>query len=191
VSSPASEPLKTEPTPLDGVVIVEPQVFGDDRGFFSESYNRKAFASVTGFDGDFVQDNHSRSVRGVVRGMHYQLPPDEQGKLVRCVGGEVFDVAVDIRSSSPTFGEWAGAVLSDHNHRQLWVPAGFAHGFMAMSDVADVLYKTTTYYASGAERSIRWDDPAIGIEWPDVGVKAILSERDLAAPTLDQAETFA
>ncbi len=191
MSSPASRALKTEPTPLDGVVIVEPRVFGDDRGFLSESYNRKAFAEVTGFDGDFVQDNHSRSVRGVVRGMHYQLPPDEQGKLVRCVGGEVFDVAVDIRSSSPTFGEWAGAVLSDHNHRQLWVPAGFAHGFMAMSDVADVLYKTTTYYASGAERSIRWDDPAIGIEWPDVGVKAILSERDLAAPTLDQAETFA
>ena len=191
MSSPASEALKTESTPLDGVVIVEPRVFGDDRGFFSESYNRKAFAEVTGFDGDFVQDNHSRSVRGVVRGMHYQLPPDEQGKLVRCVGGEVFDVAVDIRSSSPTFGEWAGAVLSDHNHRQLWVPAGFAHGFMAMSDVADVLYKTTTYYASGAERSIRWDDRAIGIEWPDVGVKAILSERDLAAPTLDQAETFA
>jgi len=191
VSSPVSQALKTEPTPLDGVVIVEPRVLSDDRGFLSESYNRKAFAEVTGFDGDFVQDNHSRSVRGVVRGMHYQLPPDEQGKLVRCVGGEVFDVAVDIRSSSPTFGEWAGAVLSDHNHRQLWVPAGFAHGFMAMSDVADVLYKTTTYYASGAERSIRWDDPAIGIEWPDVGVKAILSERDLAAPTLDQAETFA
>ena len=190
MSSPVSEPLKTESTPLDGVVIVEPRVFGDDRGFFSESYNRKAFAEVTGFDGDFVQDNQSRSVRGVVRGMHYQLPPDEQGKLVRCVGGEVFDVAVDIRSSSPTFGEWVGAVLSDHNHRQLWVPAGFAHGFMAMSDAADVLYKTTTYYASGAERSIRWDDPAIGIEWPDVGVKAILSERDLAAPTLDQAETF-
>ncbi len=191
MSSPVSEALKTEPTPLDGVVIIEPRVIADDRGFFSESYNRKAFAEVTGFGGDFVQDNHSRSVRGVVRGMHYQLPPDEQGKLVRCVGGEVFDVAVDIRSSSPTFGEWAGAVLSDHNHRQLWVPAGFAHGFMAMSDVADVLYKTTTYYASGAERSIRWDDPAIGIEWPDVGVKAILSQRDLAAPTLDQAETFA
>ena len=191
MSSPVSQALKTEPTPLGGVVIVEPRVLSDDRGFLSESYNRKAFAEVTGFDGDFVQDNHSRSVRGVVRGMHYQLPPDEQGKLVRCVGGEVFDVAVDIRSSSPTFGEWAGAVLSDHNHRQLWVPAGFAHGFMAMSDVADVLYKTTTYYASGAERSIRWDDPAIGIEWPDVGVKALLSERDLAAPTLDQAETFA
>ena len=191
MNSPASEALKTEPTSLDGVVIVEPRVLSDDRGFFSESYNRKAFAEVTGFEGDFVRENHSRSVRGVVRGMHYQLPPDEQGKLVRCVGGEVFDVAVDIRSSSPTFGEWAGAVLSDHNHRQLWVPAGFAHGLMAMSDVADVLYKTTTYYASGAERSIRWDDPAIGIEWPDVGVKAILSERDLAAPTLDQAATFA
>ena len=191
MSSPVSQALKTEPTPFHGVVIVEPRVLSDDRGFLSESYNRKAFAEVTGFDGDFVQDNHSRSVRGVVRGMHYQLPPDEQGKLVRCVRGEVFDVAVDVRSSSSTFGEWAGAVLSDHNHRQLWVPAGFAHGFMAMSDVADVLYKMTSYYASGAERSVRWDDPAIGIEWPDVGVKAILSERDLAAPTLDQAETFA
>ena len=123
--------------------------------------------------------------------MHYQLPPDEQGKLVRCIRGEVFDVAVDIRRSSPTFGDWAGALRSEENHRQLWVPAGFAHGFMATSDVADVLYKTTTYYVPDAERSIRWDDPAIGIEWPDVGAKAILTERDLVAPTLAQAETFA
>ena len=182
--------MKFLETEIAGVILVEPDVHGDERGFFLEAYHEPRYRSG-GIRDRFVQDNHSRSVRGVVRGMHYQLPPDEQGKLVRCVGGEVFDVAVDIRSSSPTFGEWAGAVLSDHNHRQLWVPAGFAHGFMAMSDVADVLYKTTTYYASGAERSIRWDDPAIGIEWPDVGVKAILSQRDLAAPTLDQAETFA
>ncbi|MCH7846211.1 MAG: dTDP-4-dehydrorhamnose 3,5-epimerase [Acidobacteria bacterium] len=182
--------MKTEPTPLDGVLIIEPRVFADDRGFLSESYNKKAFADATGFDGNFVQDNHSRSGRGVVRGMHYQLPPDEQGKLVRCIRGEVFDVAVDIRRSSPTFGDWAGALLSEENHRQLWVPAGFAHGFMATSDVADVLYKTTTYYAPDSERSIRWDDPTIGIEWPDVDVDPILNERDLAAPGLDQADTF-
>jgi dTDP-4-dehydrorhamnose 3,5-epimerase len=182
--------VKIEPTPLDGVLIIDPRVFADDRGLFFESYNKQAFADATGFDGEFVQDNHSRSVRGVIRGLHYQVPPDEQGKLVRCTRGEVFDVAVDIRRSSPSFGRWAGAVLSEGNHRQLWVPAGFAHGFMAMSDVAEVLYKTTAYYTSGAERSIRWDDPAIGIEWPDVGVKAILSKRDLAAPTLDHAETF-
>ena len=190
MSSPASAALKTEPTPLDGVLIIEPRVFADDRGFLSESYNKKAFADATGFDGNFVQDNHSRSGRGVVRGMHYQLPPDEQGKLVRCIRGEVFDVAVDIRRSSPTFGDWAGALLSEENHRQLWVPAGFAHGFMATSDVADVLYKTTTYYAPDSERSIRWDDPTIGIEWPDVDVDPILNERDLAAPGLDQADTF-
>ncbi len=181
--------MRTEPTPLDGVLIIEPRVFADDRGFFFESYNKRALANVIG--GEFVQDNHSRSVRGVVRGLHYQVPPNEQGKLVRCTRGEVFDVAVDIARSSPSFGQWTGAVLSEENHRQLWVPAGFAHGFMAISDVADVLYKTTAYHAPDSERSIRWDDPRIGIEWPDVGVKAILNERDLAAPTLDQAETFA
>ena len=183
--------MKTEPTPLDGVLIIEPRVFADDRGFFFESYNRQAFADATGFDGEFVQDNHSRSVRGVIRGLHYQVPPDEQGKLVRCTRGEVFDVAVDIRRSSPSFGRWTGAVLSEENHRQLWVPSGFAHGFMAISDVADVQYKTTAYHSPDSERSIRWDDPRIGIEWPDVDVDPILNERDLAAPTLDQAETFA
>ena len=183
--------MNTEPTPLDGVLIIEPRVFADDRGFFFESYNQKALAEVIGFGGEFVQDNHSRSVRGVIRGLHYQLPPDEQGKLVRCIRGEVFDVAVDIARSSPSFGDWTGAVLSEENHRQLWVPSGFAHGFMAMSDMAEVLYKTTTYHAPDSERSIRWDDPRIGIEWPEVGVDPILNERDLAAPTLDQAETFA
>ena len=183
--------MKTEPTPLDGVLIIEPRVFADDRGFFFESYNRQAFADATGYDGEFVQDNHSRSVRGVIRGLHYQVPPDEQGKLVRCIRGEVFDVAVDIARSSPSFGDWTGAVLSEENHRQLWVPSGFAHGFMAISDVAAVLYKATAYYAPDSERSIRWDDPRIGIEWPEVGVDPILNERDLAAPTLDQAETFA
>ncbi len=183
--------MKTEPTPLDGVLIIEPRVFADDRGFFFESYNKQAFAEATGFDGEFVQDNHSRSVRGVIRGLHYQVPPDEQGKLVRCTRGEVFDVAVDIRRSSPSFGQWTGAVLSEDNHRQLWVPAGFAHGFMAISDVAGVVYKTTAYHAPDSERSIRWDDPTIGIDWPDVDVEPILNERDLAAPTLDQAEIFA
>ena len=183
--------MKTEPTPLDGVLNIEPRVFADDRGLFFESYNRQAFADATGFDGEFVQDNHSRSVRGVVRGLHYQLPPDAQGKLVRCIRGEVFDVAVDSRRSSPTFGRWTGLILNEEDHRQLWVPSGFAHGFMAMSDMAEVLYKTTAYHATDSERSIRWDDPRIGIEWPDVDVDPILNERDLAAPLLDQAETFA
>ncbi len=182
--------MKTEPTPLDGVLIIEPRVFADDRGFFSESYNKKALADAIGFGGEFVQDNHSRSVRGVIRGLHYQVPPDDQGKLVRCIRGEVFDVAVDIARSSPSFGQWTGAVLSERNHRQLWVPSGFAHGFLAISDVADVLYKATAYYAPDSERSIRWDDPTIGIEWPDVDVDPILNERDLAAPRLDQADTF-
>ena len=183
--------MKTEPTLLDGVLIIEPRVFADDRGFFFESYHKQAFADATGFDGEFVQDNHSRSVRGVIRGLHYQLPPDAQGKLVRCIRGEVFDVAVDIRRSSPTFGRWTGLILNEEDHRQLWVPSGFAHGFMAMSDMAEVLYKTTTYHAPDSERSIRWDDPTISIKWPDVDVDPILNERDLAAPLLDQAETFA
>jgi len=174
-----------------GVVVLEPPVFSDERGEFFESYNRLAFAEATGFDGEFVQDNQSRSARGVIRGLHYQLPPHDQGKLVRCVAGEVFDVAVDIRRSSPTFGAWTAEVLSADNRLQLWVPAGFAHGFMALSDGAALAYKTTAYYAPDAERSIRWDDPAIGIDWPDIGVRAILTERDRAAPTLDQAETFA
>ncbi len=182
--------MNAEPTPLDGVLIIGPRIFADDRGFFFESYNKQAFADATGFDGEFVQDNHSRSVRGVIRGLHYQVPPDEQGKLVRCTRGEVFDVAVDIRRSSPSFGRWTGAVLSEENHRQLWVPSGFVHGFMAISVVAAVLYKNTAYYAPDSERSILWDDPRIGIDWPDVDIGPILNERDLAAPWLDQADTF-
>jgi dTDP-4-dehydrorhamnose 3,5-epimerase len=174
-----------------GVVVLEPPVFSDERGEFFESYNKLAFAEATGFEGEFVQDNQSRSALGVTRGLHYQVPPHEQGKLVRCVAGEVFDVAVDIRRSSPTFGAWTAEVLSAENRFQLWVPAGFAHGFLALTEGAVLAYKTTAYYAPDAERSIRWDDPAIGIEWPDVGLEAILTERDLEAPMLDQAETFA
>ena len=177
-------------SPLE-VMILEPTAFSDDRGAFFESYNAVAFAEATGFAGEFVQDNQSQSIKGVIRGLHYQLPPHAQGKLVRCVGGEVFDVAVDIRRSSPTFGSWIAEVLSADNRLQLWVPPGFAHGFMAVSEVAEVLYKTTSYYSPDAERSIRWDDPTIGIDWPDVGVEPILNDRDAGAPIFDEAETFA
>jgi dTDP-4-dehydrorhamnose 3,5-epimerase len=177
-------------SPLE-VMILEPTVFSDDRGSFFESYNAIAFAEATGFAGEFVQDNESRSKRGVVRGLHYQVPPHAQGKLVRCITGEVFDVAVDVRRSSPEFGAWIGEVLSAENRLQLWVPPGYAHGFMALSDVADVLYKTTSYYAPDSERSLRWDDPDIGIEWPDPGVEPILNARDAGAPSLDQADLFA
>lgn len=176
-------------SPLE-VMILEPTVFSDDRGSFFESYNGLAFAEATGFAGEFVQDNQSRSNRGVVRGLHYQIPPHAQGKLVRCIGGEVFDVAVDVRRSSPGFGSWIGEVLSAENRLQLWVPPGYAHGFMALSDVADVLYKTTSYYAPDAERSVRWNDPAVGIDWPDPGVEPILNQRDGGAPLLDEAEVF-
>ena len=182
--------MKVEPTALPDVVALVPPVFADDRGYFSESFNMAAFADLTGFDGEFVQDNQSSSMRGVIRGLHYQLPPDSQGKLVCCVRGEVYDVAVDIRASSATFGQWAGATLSDENHRQLWVPAGFAHGFLAMSEGAGLLYKTTGYYAPDAERSIRWNDPTIAIDWPDVGIDPILNDRDRAAPALESADTF-
>ncbi len=176
-------------SPLE-VMILEPTVFSDDRGAFFESYNAVAFGEATGFGGEFVQDNQSRSIKGVVRALHYQLPPHAQGKLVRCVIGEVFDVAVDVRRSSPTFGSWIAEVLSADNRLQLWVPSGFAHGFMAVSEVAEVLYKTTRYHAPDAERSVRWNDSAIGIDWPDVGVDPILNDRDAAAPPLDEAEVF-
>jgi dTDP-4-dehydrorhamnose 3,5-epimerase len=182
--------VNVQPTSLPGVLIREPRAFSDDRGFFSESYNKAAFAAATGFDGEFVQDNHSSSRRGVLRGLHYQVPPDEQGKLVRCIRGEVFDVAVDVRRSSAGFGQWAGVVLSEDDHRQLWVPAGFAHGFIAISEVADVVYKTTTYHAPASERSVRWDDPAISIDWPDIGGDPVLADRDAAAPLLEAAEVF-
>lgn len=178
------------PTALAGVLVLEPRVFGDDRGFFMESYNRRSFAQATGLDIDFVQDNHSRSRRGVLRGLHYQLR-QPQGKLVRVTHGAVFDVAVDIRRGSATFGRWVGVELSADNHRQLWVPPGLAHGFVVLSDSADFLYKTTDYYAPEHERSIAWDDPAIGIDWPLAahGITApLLSAKDRAGQPLSRAE---
>lgn len=166
------------PTAIPDVLIIEPQVFGDERGFFYESFNQKAFNQATGLDVHFVQDNHSRSTKGVLRGLHYQLPPHAQGKLVRCVRGAVFDVAVDIRKSSPTFGQWVGVELSEENSKQIWIPAGFAHGFLTLSEVAEFLYKTTDYYESKSERCIAWDDGDIGITWPPFG-NYILSKKDV------------
>lgn len=169
--------MKVTPTSIPDVLLVEPKVFGDARGFFFESYNRQLFKAATGLDIDFVQDNHSKSAKNVLRGLHYQLPPKAQGKLVRVVQGEVFDVAVDIRRSSPTFGHWTGEVLSADNKRQLWIPPGFAHGFLTLSDTAEFLYKTTDYYAPEYEHCIRWDDPTLGIEWP-VQVTPLVSTKD-------------
>ena len=168
------------PTTLRDVVLVEPRVHGDERGFFMETWHRERFAQA-GIDCQFVQDNHSRSVRGTLRGLHFQLN-HVQGKLVRVTSGEVFDVAVDVRRSSPTFGHWEGVRLSAANRRSLWVPPGFAHGFLVLSDVADFVYKCTDYYDPESERAIRWDDPAIGIDWPlEPGTMPILSARDAAA----------
>ena len=181
--------MQAIPTAIPEVLIIEPKVFGDARGFFFESYNARAFAQATGLDVNFVQDNHSRSARGVLRGLHYQLK-QPQGKLVRVVRGSVYDVAVDVRKSSPTFGRWVGVELSESNQRQLWVPAGFAHGFLVTSESADFLYKTTDYYAPEHERCIAWNDPAIGIEWPLDGAPA-LSAKDQQGVTLAQAEVFA
>jgi dTDP-4-dehydrorhamnose 3,5-epimerase len=175
-------------TPLPGVKLIEPRVFGDARGFFMESWNRRTFAGL-GLDLDFVQDNHSRSARGVLRGLHYQLS-DPQGKLVRVTSGSVFDVAVDIRRGSPHFGRWVGYELSADNHRMLWVPPGFAHGFVVTSDHADFMYKVTSFYNPADERAVRWDDPAIAIQWPDTGGAPTLSAKDAAAPLLADAEVF-
>jgi dTDP-4-dehydrorhamnose 3,5-epimerase len=177
------------PTTIPDVFIIEPRVFGDERGFFYESYNEKIFAEKTGIKTQFVQDNHSRSAQNVLRGLHYQIK-QSQGKLVRVVLGEVFDVAVDIRKSSPTFGQWVGCVLSETNKRQFWVPPGFAHGFLVLSETADFLYKTTDYYAPEYERSILWNDPDIGIDWP-LADTPILSTKDEAAQPLKTAEVFA
>ena len=182
--------MKITPTALPEVLLLEPQVHGDDRGFFLESWNRRAFNAAVGQDVEFVQDNHSRSSRGVLRGMHCQLPPHTQGKLVRVVQGAVFDVAVDVRRGSPRYGQWAGVELSADNRRQLWIPPGFAHGFLTLSDSADFLYKTTAYYAPGAEFAVRWDDPAIDIRWPDLGIPPRLSEKDAAAPLLRDSLPF-
>lgn len=178
------------PTALPEVLIIEPRVFGDARGFFFESWNEQAFNKAVGYDVRFVQDNHSRSARGVLRGLHYQMPPHTQGKLVRVVSGAVFDVAVDMRRSSANFGRWVGVELSADNHRQLWVPPGFAHGFLVLSETADFLYKTTDFYAPQAEAAVRWDDPAIGIQWPDTGVPPMLAEKDAKAPLLADAKSF-
>lgn len=169
---------------IPDVLLLEPRVFGDARGFFFESFNQQAFAAATGCDVTFVQDNHSRSARGVLRGLHYQLPPKAQGKLVRVVAGEVFDVAVDIRRASPTFGRWVGEILSADNKRQLWIPAGFAHGFLVLSETAEFLYKTTEYYAPELERGIAWNDPDIGVDWP-LRAEPILSAKDMANSLLN------
>lgn len=177
------------PSAIPEVMLVEPKVFGDARGFFFESFNQKVFSEATGVTTPFVQDNHSRSRRGVLRGLHYQIH-QPQGKLVRVVRGSVFDVAVDVRRSSLYFGRWVGYELSEENQRQLWVPPGFAHGFVVLSDTADFLYKTTEYYAPQHERSVLWDDPAIAIDWHFTGTPQ-LSEKDRAAPLLAQAEVFA
>lgn len=176
-------------TALPGVKLIEPRVFGDDRGFFVESWNARAFADA-GIDAAFVQDNHSRSARHVLRGLHYQIV-EPQGKLVRVVSGTVFDVAVDLRRSSPHFGRWTGALLSAENKHSFWVPPGFAHGFVVLSDTADFLYKCTTFYAPEHERSLAWDDPALGIDWRIDGALPILSAKDAAAPRLADAEVFA
>lgn len=180
--------MKVTRTAIPEVLVLEPKVFGDERGFFMESFNQKAFQQATGLDVAFVQDNHSRSARGVLRGLHYQLQ-QPQGKLVRVVRGRVFDVAVDVRRSSPTFGRWVGTELSEENHRQFWVPAGFAHGFLVLSESADFLYKTTDYYAPEHERCIAWNDPAIGIEWPLAGAPMV-SGKDARGVLLQDAEVF-
>jgi dTDP-4-dehydrorhamnose 3,5-epimerase len=177
-------------TALPGVVLIEPKVFGDARGLFFESFNEARFAPVLGPDIRFVQYNQSRSSRGVLRGLHYQVEPEPQAKLVRCVAGEIFDVAVDLRRDSVTFGQWTGARLSGTNHQQLWVPAGFAHGFLTLSESAEVLYKTAGFWNRTCERSLLWNDPAIGITWPTEaleGQEALLSAKDAEAPTLAQA----
>lgn len=181
--------MKIISTAIPEVVILEPRIYGDDRGFFMESFNQKTFNEAVGYSTNFVQDNHSRSSRGVLRGLHYQIQ-HPQGKLVRCVRGAVFDVAVDIREHSPSFGKWVGVTLDESNHRQLWVPAGFAHGFLVLSDSADFLYKTTDYYSPAHERCIAWDDPTLSINWPDCGAEYVMSAKDQAGAMLNSAEIF-
>jgi dTDP-4-dehydrorhamnose 3,5-epimerase len=177
--------MKVTATAIPGVLILEPKVFGDERGFFMESYNQRAFHEAVGYEVNFVQDNHSRSAKGVLRGLHYQREPHAQGKLVRVTMGAVFDVAVDIRPGSATYGQWVGVELSGQNQKQMWMPPGIAHGFLVTSDSADFLYKTTDYYAPQAEGCIRWDDPRLGIDWPLDGTKPALSAKDVAAAGLE------
>ena len=180
-------PYQAIPTGLPDVLILEPKVFGDERGFFFESFNQQEFERATGLQRTFVQDNHSRSAKGVLRGLHYQMAPHPQGKLVRVTAGEVFDVAVDIRPDSPDFGKWVGVHLSAQNHRQLWVPEGFAHGFLVLSESADFLYKTTDYYMPELERCIAWDDPELGVVWPLDGIEPRLSAKDLYGQSFEMA----
>jgi dTDP-4-dehydrorhamnose 3,5-epimerase len=181
--------MQVVPTELPGVLLLEPRVFGDARGFFFESYNRRTFHKATGLDVEFVQDNHSRSVKNVLRGLHYQIR-QAQGKLVRVTEGEVWDVAVDLRRSSPAFGKWAGFTLSAQSKRIAWIPPGFAHGFVVVSDSADVLYKATDYYAPEHERTLLWNDPALAIRWPLAGTP-LLADKDRRGVPLAQAEVFA
>lgn len=175
--------MKVTPTRIADVLIVEPKVFGDERGFFMESFNQRAFNQAVGREIVFVQDSHSRSTRNVLRGLHWQAAPKAQGKLVRVVYGEVFDVAVDLREGSATYGQWVGEILTAENKKQLWIPPGFAHGFLTLSESADFLYKTTEYYSPEHERSLRWNDPNIGIAWPATG-DVLLSPKDSVAPFL-------
>lgn len=180
--------MKLTPLDIPDVILIEPQVFGDERGFFFESFNARQFAELAGVSPEFVQDNHSKSSKGVLRGLHYQLPPHAQGKLVRVIQGEVFDVAVDIRKNSPTFGQWVGQCLTAENKKQMWIPEGFAHGFLTLSDTAEFLYKTTSHYAPGFERCISWNDPSINVEWPLKDV--VLSGKDQQGQFLKDADVF-
>jgi len=180
--------MKVTATRIPDVKLIEPKVFADERGFFMETWNAKVFREA-GIDATFVQDNHSRSVKNTLRGLHYQLPPHAQGKLVRVTAGEVFDVAVDIRLGSPTFGQWVGVCLSEENRRMLWVPPGFAHGFYVTSDVADFQYKCTDYYVPECERCIRWDDVTLGVEWPLFG-EPVISDKDRKGLTVERADCF-
>jgi dTDP-4-dehydrorhamnose 3,5-epimerase len=179
--------MKVTSTAIPEVLIIEPRIFGDARGFFFESFNQRVFEEATGVSATFVQDNHSRSSLGVLRGLHYQIQKP-QGKLVRVVRGAVFDVAVDIRRSSPSFGQWVGVELSEDNHRQLWIPPGMAHGFLVLSETADFLYKTTEYYAPEHERCIAWDDATVGIDWPNIGMVPQLSSKDSKGLRLNEAD---
>jgi len=181
--------MKATPTQIPDVFVIEPRVFGDERGFFFESFNEKAFSEATGTNVTFVQDNHSKSVKGVLRGLHYQLPPKAQGKLVRVVQGEVFDVAVDIRKDSPTYGQWVAETLTADNKKQLWIPPGFAHGFLTLSDTAEFLYKTTDYWSPEHERAIKWDDATLNIPWPLNGAHPTLAAKDAAGTPFANAES--
>ena len=181
--------MRTTPLFIPDVIVIEPKIFNDDRGFFFESFNQSDFETETGLVPNFVQDNHSKSTKGVLRGLHYQLPPKAQGKLVRVINGEVFDVAVDIRQGSPTYGQWVAEILSAENKKQLWIPEGFAHGFLTLSDTAELIYKTTNYYSPELDRCIRWDDSSLNIDWPTPTSAPLLSEKDASAGLFDVAET--